>query len=68
MEPSNETQFALIHQQLKVIEATLQSILDKLEKDYVTQDQFKPIKMIVYGGTGLALTAIVGALIKLVVL
>lgn len=63
---SNETQFALIHQQLKVIEQTLETILAKLERDYVTQDQFRPVKTIVYGGTALALTALAGGIIKLV--
>lgn len=64
---SEETQLALFNQRLLTIEKTLAEILLKLDQHYVTQDQFKPVKNIVYGATGLALTAIAGAIIKLVV-
>lgn len=40
---------------------------EKLDK-LVTQDQFWPVKTLVYGLTALMLTGIVGALIKLVLI
>lgn len=66
-QPTTETQLAVMNQRLETIEATLSAIVDKLENHYVTQDQFKPVKNVVYGMTGLMLVAIVGALIKLVI-
>lgn len=38
----------------------------KLEKDYVTQDEFAPIKQIVYGMVSVVLLAVVGAIVTLV--
>ncbi|MBX3498100.1 MAG: hypothetical protein KF889_01550 [Alphaproteobacteria bacterium] len=35
--------------------------------NYVTQAEFWPVRMLVYGCTGLILTAVVGALIVLVI-
>lgn len=42
-------------------------IKKKLESNYVTQDQFKPVKAIVYGLVSLILTAVIVALLALVV-
>lgn len=67
MSQSEETQFALINQKLGTIEETLHAIVTKLENHYVTQDQFKPVKAIVYGQTALILTAVIGGIIRLVV-
>lgn len=41
-------------------------IKDKMERDYVTQDQFKTVRDLVYGGASLILLAAVGAIIKLI--
>jgi hypothetical protein len=41
--------------------------LREFQSSAVTQDQFWPIKMIVYGAVGIMLTALFGALIALVV-
>jgi hypothetical protein len=38
----------------------------KLESEYVTQDEFEPVKKIVYGMVGVILLAVIGALITLV--
>jgi hypothetical protein len=43
-------------------------IEEKLEQNYVTQDEFDPIKKIVYGLVALILTGVVGALLGLVIL
>lgn len=39
----------------------------KLEKHYVSQDEFKPVKTIVYGMVAIILTAVVVALITLII-
>ena len=41
---------------------------DKVSKNYVSQEEFKPIKMLVYGLVGIILVAVIGALLKLVIL
>jgi len=53
-------------------ERTQQLLIDvehinhKLDNKYVTQDQFKPVQILVYGMAGLMLTGVVGALLGLV--
>lgn len=42
--------------------------LDKKMDEMVTQDQFWPVKTLVYGFVGLVLIAVVGALIAIVVI
>jgi hypothetical protein len=49
------------------IECDVKDINAKLEKDYVTQDQFTPVKNIVYGLVSVILLAVVGALVALVI-
>ena len=44
------------------------SIEKKLENNYVTKDEFTPIKNLVYGLVGLILTGVVMALLGLVIL
>jgi hypothetical protein len=57
----------LICQDIKTIHTSLGEIKTILEEKVVTQDQFWPVKSIVYGFTTLALTAVAGALIALVI-
>lgn len=52
---------------LEFIIKELDEIKAKLEKNYVTAEEFKPVKNIVYGLVSLILTAVVGTLITLVV-
>lgn len=49
------------------IEVAVNTINTKLEKEYVTQEQFAPIKSIVYGMVALILTGVVGALLALII-
>jgi len=56
--------------ELKYIRRDLDEIkanFNLLSKRYVTKDEFAPVKNIVYGLVALILTAVVGALITLVV-
>lgn len=61
------TQLAVLTEQVRSIDETVREIKKKMEDDYVTQDQFKPVKALVFGFAGLILTAVVGALVALVV-
>jgi ABC-type phosphate transport system permease subunit len=46
----------------------MRTIKENLERDYVTQDQFEPIKKVVYGLVSIILVSVVMALIALVVI
>ena len=50
------------------IKSNVESIQKKLEADYVTQDQFEPIKRVVYGLVSIILISVVGALLTLVII
>jgi hypothetical protein len=45
----------------------LDKIDQRLERDYVTQEEFRPVKAVVYGLIGLIMTTVIGALITLVI-
>jgi plastocyanin domain-containing protein len=63
-----DTKIAVIANDVIYIKEEVRNIKHTLEGEYVTQDQFDPVKKIVYGLVTLILTAVVGALIGLVVL
>lgn len=58
---------AVILTTLTNVERRIDSIDDKLEKNYVSQDQFAPVKNIVYGMVSVILVAVIGAIIALVI-
>jgi hypothetical protein len=58
---------AVILSKVNRIQTDVDQINGKLEKDYVTQDQFAPIAKIVYGMVSVILLAVVGALVALVI-
>lgn len=63
---SEETAIAIIATTVKNIEKDVDEIKTKLEKNYVTREEFEPVKKIVYGLVALILIAVVGAMIALV--
>jgi hypothetical protein len=58
---------ATLKTDLEYIKRDISEIKSTLKSDYVTRDEFSPIKSIVYGLVGIVLTAVVGALVALVV-
>ena len=60
------TNVAVILSEMKTVKEDVKDIKDKLEKDYVTQDQFTPVKNIAYGLVSTILLAVIGALVALV--
>jgi hypothetical protein len=56
---------ARIDERTKTTCKDVQEIKTKLETHYVTQDEFRPVKAIVYGMVGLLLTGIVTAILIL---
>lgn len=62
------TQLAVLISKVGYIETEVKDITKKLESSYVTQDQFEPVKNVVYGLVSIILLAVVGALVGLVIL
>lgn len=49
------------------IKTKVETIEQKLEKNYVTHEEFQPVKNLVYGLVGLILTSVILALVALVI-
>jgi hypothetical protein len=64
---SDETQLAVIKNDLTYIKEKLNDVDQKVSTHYVSKEEFEPIKKIVYGLVSLILIAVVGALVALVV-
>lgn len=56
-----------IEVKLDFIIKEIDEIKEKLEKKYVSQEQFDPVKRIVYGMVTVVLVSIVGSVIALVI-
>jgi len=52
---------------LEFIIKELDEIKAKLEKNYVSQEEFKPVRNLVYGMVTIILTAVIGSLIALII-
>ena len=63
-----ESQIAVLVEKSTNIELKVNKIEDKLERSYVTREEFDPIKKIVYGMVITIFIAVLGALIKLVII
>ena len=57
----------VIANDIHYIRRDVEDIKSKLEKEYVTQDQFDPIKKIVYGLVSVILTTVVVGLLMIVI-
>ncbi len=63
----NAVLLARIDERTQNTERGVQEIRVMVEKNYVTQQEFKPIKSFVYGVVALMVAAIIGGLIALVI-
>jgi len=63
---TNTENIDVIATKLDYIQRDIEEIKQKLEGEYVTQDEFDPVKKIVYGMVGVVLLAVIGALVALV--
>ena len=64
---SDEVKLAVIQNDLTYIKEKMNAIDTKVSNNYVSKEEFEPIKKIVYGVVSLILIAVVGALIALVI-
>lgn len=58
---------ARIDERTKSLQDDMSSVKATLSNNYITRAEFDPVKRVVYGGVGLVLVAVLGALIALVV-
>lgn len=61
-----DTQIAVMANDLGYVRKAVDSLNDKIDNNYVTKEEFKTVKQIVYGFVGLILIAVVGAIMTLV--
>lgn len=68
MAPSkqDEARYQVLENKLDAVQDDVREIKEVLRGSYVTQDQFGPVRTIVYGLVGLILLSVVGALLTLV--
>jgi len=62
----NAQSLALLLKDIIYIKDRVDDVYQKLEKNYVTQQEFEPIKKAVYGIITLFLAAVVAAILRLV--
>lgn len=62
----DELQLGRLMQKLDGIERDVNDLRRKLDEDYVTQDQYKPVSQIVYAMVALILVGFMGAVVALV--
>lgn len=64
---TDKVTLAEIKKDIEYIKYDVTEIKDKMEKDYVTQEEFKPIKRFVDIIQGLIVTGVIGAILALVI-
>lgn len=63
-----QTQVAVIATKVENIENKINEINNKMDGHFITREEFDPIKRLVYGVVSLILTAVIIALVGLVVM
>lgn len=64
---SDEVKFAVMQNDLSYIKEKLNAVDAKVSSNYVSKEEFEPIKKIVYGLVSLILVAVVGGVLALVI-
>jgi hypothetical protein len=70
LDPKDYAEYKTDHDlliELRTLVLIMKQQLDQMTGNFVTQAEFWPVKVLVYGCVGLMLTAIVGALLFLVI-
>lgn len=62
-----DTQIAVMANDVVYIKDAVKTLNDKVDHNYVTKEEFRPVKQIVYGLVGLILVSVVGAVMALIV-
>ncbi len=67
VDPRTDIKHLLLENKIDHMTSDIKEIKDALKGTYVTQDQFAPVKTIVYGLVGIILVSVVGALLTLII-
>ncbi len=62
-----EIRITRIDERTQHMTADVIDIKQAMERHYVTRDEFRPVRQIVYGAVGVCLVSLLGALVTLVV-
>lgn len=57
---------AVLNQRLEHLEGKVDEINIKLDNKFVTQEEFKPVRLVVYGLVAITMLTVVGGLLALV--
>lgn len=68
MVKKDSVDLAVLANDIKYIKAEVSEIKGKMESGYVKREEFEPVKKIVYGMVAFLLLALLGAIIKLVII
>jgi hypothetical protein len=68
MKKTETIDLAVAINDISMIKSDVKDIKEKLEAQYVKKEEFAIVRNIVYGLVGIILIAVIGALIKLVIL
>lgn len=63
---SSAVKLAVVHTDITYIKEKLNAVDEKVSKCYITKEEFKPIRNIIYGTVLLILVTVVGAVLALV--
>lgn len=64
---NEDTQMAVMIERQERMSRDIREIKDMVQQNYVTQEQFKPIRMFVYGMIGIALSSVGVAIVNLII-
>jgi hypothetical protein len=64
---SLEARIEVAIEQIRQLRVDVNEVKNKLDANYVTKDEFDPIKKLVYGVVSIVLVGVMGALLALVI-
>lgn len=65
--PDDRTLLLLLRQDVRGVKSDIDELREALDTKYVTQDQFWPVKTLVYSAVGIALALLVAGIVGLVI-
>lgn len=65
---NDEVQIAVMANDISYIKKSVEDINKKITDDFVSKDEFEPVKRLVYGLVSLILITVVGAVLALVII
>lgn len=61
-----DLRYSLIENKLNMVVDDIKDVQTTLRSSYVTEDQFSPVKTVVYGLVGIILTSVIGAILTII--